>query len=307
MSMATEGKGKTGKGAGVTVADYALNRLAEWGIQRVFGYPGDGINGFLGAFNRAHGKPELIQVRHEEMAAFTACAHAKFSGDVGVCIATSGSGAIHLLNGLCDAKLDHQPVVAIVGQQKRTSLGASYQQEVDLTTLFKDVSEHVTTVSHPAAARHVIDRAVRIALAERSVATIVVPEDVQEDDAMEAPPRSHGSVYSSIGFVAPEVVPPRDQLLHAAELLNAGKKVAMLVGQGAAKAEDEVLQTADLLGAGIAKALLARAHPPDDLPFVTGPIGLLGSKPSHDMVVNCDVLIHDRHQLSLCRVAAERG
>jgi pyruvate dehydrogenase (quinone) len=290
MAVPTIGKGKTGKGPGGEVADYVLNRLKEWGVERIYGYPGDGINGFLGAFDRANGQPELIQARHEEMAAFMATAHAKFTGDFGVCIATSGPGAIHLLNGLYDAKLDHQPVVAIVGQQKQLSVGASYQQEVDLNTLFKDVSAYVTTVTHPAAARHAIDRAVRIALSDRSVSTVIFPEDIQEASAAEAPPRMHGSVYSSIGYIEPEVIPPAQQLDRAADLLNKAKKVAMLVGQGAAKAEDQVIEAAEVLGCGIAKALLARAHPPDDLPYVTGPIGLLGTKPSYDMIMNCDLL-----------------
>lgn len=290
MSMAQEGKGKTGSGPGGKVADYILNRLKEWGIERIFGYPGDGINGFLGALDRAEGHPELIQVRHEEMAAFMASAHAKFTGDVGVCMATSGPGAIHLLNGLYDAKLDHQPVVAIVGQQKQLSVGADYQQEVDLNTLFKDVSAYVTTVMHPAAARQAIDRAIRCALATRSVSTIIVPEDIQETKAMEAPPRAHGSVYTSLGYVEPVITPPPDQLDKAAELLNGAKKVAMLVGQGAAKAEDEVIEVAEVLGCGVAKALLGRAHPPDDLPFVTGPLGLLGTRPSYDMMKDCDLL-----------------
>ncbi|HEU5396189.1 MAG TPA: thiamine pyrophosphate-requiring protein [Verrucomicrobiae bacterium] len=290
MPLPSVGKGRTAKGPGGKVADYILNRLREWGVGRIFGYPGDGINGFLGAFHRAKGKPELIQVRHEEMAAFMATAHAKFAGDVGVCIATSGPGAIHLLNGLYDAKMDHQPVVAIVGQQKQLCIGSDYQQEVDLNTLFKDVSAYVTTVTHPASARHVIDRAMRIALTTRSVSTVIIPEDIQEAKAVEAPPRMHGAVYSSIGYVAPEIRPPEEQLDRAAELLNGAKKVAMLVGQGAAKAEEEVVETAEILGAGIAKALLGRAHPPDDLPFVTGPIGLLGTKPSNSMVMGCDLL-----------------
>ncbi|HEV2134433.1 MAG TPA: thiamine pyrophosphate-requiring protein [Terracidiphilus sp.] len=290
MTLPTVGKGKTGKGPGGEVADYVLNRLKEWGVKTIYGYPGDGINGFLGAFDRANGQPELIQARHEEMAAFMAAAHAKFTGDFGVCIATSGPGAIHLLNGLYDAKLDHQPVVAIVGQQKQLSIGAAYQQEVDLNSLFKDVSSYITTVTHPAAARHAIDRAVRVAMADRSVSTIIFPEDIQEADAAEAPPRMHGAVFSSIGYIEPEIMPPAEQLERAAELLNNAKKVAMLVGQGAAKAEDEVIEVAEVLGCGIAKALLGRAHPPDDLPYVTGPIGLLGSKPSYDMMMNCDLL-----------------
>jgi pyruvate dehydrogenase (quinone) len=284
------GIGKTSPGPGGKVADFTLNRLKEWGIQRIFGYPGDGINGFLGALHRAKGEPELIQARHEEMAAFMACAHAKFTGQIGVCMATSGPGAVHLLNGLYDAKLDHQPVLAIVGQQKEISLGADYQQEIDLDALFKDVSCYVTTVMHPAAARHAIDRAIRCALTTRSPAAIIFPGDIQEADAIPAPPRAHGSVYSSIGFIAPEIIPPAAQLDRAAELLNGATKIAMLVGQGAAKSEDEVLQVADILGCGIAKALLGRAHPPDDVPFITGSIGLLGTKPSYEMMMNCDLL-----------------
>ena len=273
------------------VADYVLARLAAWGIHRIYGYPGDGINGFLGAFDRQEEDPEFIQVRHEEMAAFMACAHAKFTGEPGCCIATSGPGAIHLLNGLYDAKLDHQPVVAVVGQQKRLSMGAHYQQEVDLQTLFKDVSAFCNTCSHPGQARHLVDRAVRTALAERSVATIIVPEDVQEEEAMEAPPRMHGSVFSSIGYSKPRILPSEADLKRAADILNASDRVAVLIGQGAQEAADEVVETAELLGAGVAKALLGRAALPDDLPFVTGPVGLLGSKPSYDMIMGCDCLL----------------
>src|SRR5207244_2147386 len=216
------------------VADYVLNRLTEWGVHRIYGYPGDGINAFLGAFDRADGDPEFIQARHEEMAAFMACGHGKFTGEVGVCIATSGPGAIHLLNGLYDAKLDHVPVVALVGQQKRTSLGAAYQQEVDLQVLFKDVSEFVQVCMEPAQARHLVDRAVRIALDRKGVSTLIFPNDVQEEKAVESPPRVHGSVYSSVGYVRPRVLPQEGQLDHAAEILNAGEKVAILIGQGAA-------------------------------------------------------------------------
>jgi pyruvate dehydrogenase (quinone) len=272
-------------------AQFILNRLTEWGIKRVYGYPGDGINGLLGAFHEVGDKLEFVQTRHEEIAAFAACAHAKLTGEVGVCMSTSGPGAIHLLNGLYDAKLDHQPVVAIVGQQKRMSLGANYQQEVDLNTLFKDVaSEYLMTVMDPTQARHVIDRAVRIAQASRSVTAVIVPEDVQEADYQE-PPRMHGAVYSSIGFSEPEVRPKQEDLMRAAEILNQGQKVAMLIGQGAAEAADEVVQVAELLGAGVAKALNGRAALPDDLPFVTGSIGLLGTKPSNDMIQGCDTLL----------------
>jgi pyruvate dehydrogenase (quinone) len=273
------------------VADFVLERLTQWGVHRIYGYPGDGINGFLGALDRADGDPDFVQVRHEEMAAFMACGHAKFTGEVGVCMATSGPGAIHLLNGLYDAKLDHAPVLAVVGQQKRVSLGADYQQEVDLQTLFGDVSEFVQVCMDAAQARHLIDRALRTALTRRGVATLIFPNDVQEEKAVPAPPREHGSVYSAVGWSKPRLVPDQDDLRRAAEVLNAGRKVAMLIGQGAIEAADEVVETAELLGAGVAKALLGRAALPDDLPFVTGPIGLLGSRPSYDLMTGCDTLL----------------
>jgi pyruvate dehydrogenase (quinone) len=273
------------------VADYVLQRLTEWKVHRIFGYPGDGINGFLGALDRADGDPEFIQVRHEEMAAFMACGHAKFTGEVGVCLATSGPGAIHLLNGLYDAKLDHAPVVALIGQQKRTSLGAWYQQEVDLQVLFKDVSEFVQTCMEPAQARHLIDHAIRTALDRKGVATVIFPNDVQEEKAVPSPPREHGAVYSSVGYSPPRVMPHRGDLEFGAKILNEGKKVAILVGQGALGAADEVVETAELLGAGVAKALLGKAVLPDDLPFVTGSIGLLGTTASYELMSNCDTLL----------------
>src|ERR1051326_1065225 len=246
------------------VADYVLKRLTEWGVHRVYGYPGDGINAFLGAFDRAGGDPEFIQARHEEMAAFMACGHAKFTGEVAGCVATSGPGAIHLLNGLYDAKLDHQPVVAIVGQQKRSSLGAQYQQEVKLEQLFADVSEYCQVVVHPAQARHVIDRAFKTALTRRGVATVIIPEDVQEEAAVPSPPRTHGTVFSSVGWARPRMLPDETELRKAAAVLNEGSKVAILIGKGAADAVEEVVQTAELLGAGVAKALLGRAVLADD-------------------------------------------
>jgi pyruvate dehydrogenase (quinone) len=277
------------------VADFVLKRLREWGVERIYGYPGDGINAFLGALDRAEeqGGPEFIQTRHEEMAAFMACGHGKFAGPdaLGVCMATSGPGAVHLLNGLYDAKLDHVPVLAIVGQQKRTSLGAHYQQEIDLQVLFKDVSEFVEMCTEPAQMRHLIDRAIRIALDSRTVCTIIVPNDVAELDAVESPPREHGSVYSSIGYTRPRVLPQERDIEHAAEILNEGEKVAILIGQGARGAAQEVEQVADLLGAGVAKALLGKDVLPDDLPWVTGSIGLLGTIPSHDMIGDCDTLL----------------
>src|SRR4051795_1955201 len=235
------------RGTSGTVAHFALERLREHGIGRVFGYPGDGINGFLGAFYES--ELEFVQTRHEEMAAFAATAHAKFTGEVGVCMATSGPGAIHLLNGLYDAKLDHQPVVAIVGQQKRLSLGAEYQQEVDLQTLFKDVAhEFVHVCMAPGQVRHLVDRAMRVAAATRSPACIIIPNDVQEAP-YEEPPRAHGSVFSSPGWRPPRVVPTDADLDHAAEVLNAGERVAMLIGAGAIGAEREVAEVAEALGA----------------------------------------------------------
>jgi pyruvate dehydrogenase (quinone) len=274
-----------------SVGEFMLARLRdEWGVRRVYGYPGDGLSGVIGAFQHLGGNPELIQVRHEVIASYAACAHAKFTGEVGVCVATSGPGAVQLLNGLYDAKLDHQPVLAIVGQQKRVSLGADWLQEVDLHTLLQDVGEYVQTCMAPEQARHLIDRAMRTAISARAVAAIIVPVDVQHED-YEEPPRAHGSVFSSAGLPRPHGAPGADQLQSAAEVLNAGRQVAILIGQGAGDAAEEVVKVADLLGAGVAKALNGRAALPDDLPFVTGPIGLLGSKPSSDMMSDCDTLL----------------
>jgi pyruvate dehydrogenase (quinone) len=275
-----------------TVSEFMLHRLHEdWGVQRIYGYPGDGISGIMGAFQELGGKPEFVQVRHEVIASFAACAHAKFTGEVGVCVATSGPGAIQLLNGLYDAKLDHQPVLAIVGQQKRVSLGADWLQEVDLGALFKDVaSEFVHTCMAPEQARHLVDKAMRTAISSRTVACIIVPVDVQHADA-EDPERAHGSVFSSAALSRPRVVPDEAALERAARVLNEGKRPAILIGQGAAGAADEVVQVADVLGAGVAKALNGRAALPDDLPFVTGSIGLLGTKASSDMMGDCDTLL----------------
>jgi pyruvate dehydrogenase (quinone) len=274
-----------------TTSDFLVKRLTEWGVRRVYGYPGDGINGITGALQRADGKIDFVQVRHEEMAAFMACAHAKFTGEVGVCLATSGPGAIHLLNGLYDAKLDHQPVVAIVGQSSRAAMGGSYQQEVDLQSLFKDVAgEYVQTAMVPAQMRHLIDRAIRIARAERTVTCLIIPHDLQDEKAAQ-PAHEHSTIHSGVGFSSPRVIPKDDDLRRAADVLNAGNKVAMLVGAGAMHATDEIIQTAELLGAGVAKALLGKAAVPDDLPFVTGAIGLLGTKPSWDMMADCDTLL----------------
>ncbi len=272
------------------VSDYVIDRIRLWKVKRIFGFPGDGINGFMGALGRAEDKMDFIQVRHEEMAAFMACAHAKYTGETGVCMATSGPGAIHLLNGLYDAKMDHQPVVAIVGQQARSAIGGSYQQEVDLISLFKDVAgDYVHVCNDPQQARHLVDRAFRIAQSQRTVTCIIFPNDVQDLD-YEEPARKHGTVHSSAGYSKPVIVPAAHDLQYAADLLNAGKKVSMLAGAGAKGAEEELMQVAELLGAGVAKALLGKDVLPDDLPYVTGSIGLLGTKPSWDMMMDCDTL-----------------
>lgn len=277
------------------VGDYVVGRLHAWGIRRIYGYPGDGINGILGALERATGTEteiRFVQTRHEELAAFMACAHAKFTGELGVCLATSGPGAIHLLNGLYDAAMDHQPVVAIVGQQARGSLGADYQQEVDLISLFKDVArEYVHMCSSPVQARQLVDRACRIARAERTVTCIIFPNDVQEMPAVESPTRKHGHVYTGIGYADPRVIPQTGGLERAAKILNECERVAMLVGAGALGAENEIFETAEVLGAGVAKALLGKAVLSDELPFVTGAIGLLGTKPSDFIMQNCDALL----------------
>ncbi len=275
----------------MNVSEFVWNRLQEWGLKRVYGYPGDGVGGLDVALEKAQPGMEYVQVRHEEMAAFMASAHAKFTGGVGLCYATSGPGAIHLLNGLYDAKMDNQPVVAIVGQQARTALGANYQQEVDLVSLFKDVaSDYVAIGTVPSQVRHMIDRAVRISQNKRSVTCIILPNDLQLM-AYQDPPLVHGTTHTGVGFPAESKVPEAQGLRAAAKVLNEGKKVAMLVGAGCLEATDEVLAVANKLGAGIAKALLGKAAVPDDLPFVTGGLGLLGTKPSWDLMQDCDTLL----------------
>jgi pyruvate dehydrogenase (quinone) len=274
-----------------TVADVLLARLREWNIEQVFGYPGDGINGLLAAWGRAQDCPQFVQARHEEMAAFEAVGFAKFSGQVGVCVATSGPGAVHLLNGLYDAKLDHVPVVAIVGQTERSAMGASYQQEIDLLSLFKDVcADYVQMCTVPQQLPNLIDRAIRIAISEQAPTCLIFPSDV-----LELPYEPPGHVFkqapSSLGMT--QVTPRADDagVRQAAEILNAGEKVALLVGQGARGCVEELTQLADLLGAGAAKALLGKDVLPDDLPWVTGSIGLLGTVASYNLMMGCDTLL----------------
>jgi pyruvate dehydrogenase (quinone) len=277
--------------ASTTVADFLLERLREWEVEHVFAFPGDGINGVLAAWGRAGNEPKFIQSRHEEMSAFEAVGYAKFTGRVGVCMATSGPGAIHLLNGLYDAKLDHVPVVAIVGQTNRSAMGGSYQQEVDLHTLFKDVaSEYVQVVNVPEQLPGVLDRAIRTALAHRCPTAVIIPADVQELE-YRAPSHAFKMVPSSLGIEWPSISPDDAAIARAAGVLNAGEKVAILVGQGARGASDEVETVAELLGAGVAKALLGKDVLSDELPFVTGSIGLLGTRPSYELMMGCDTLL----------------
>jgi pyruvate dehydrogenase (quinone) len=274
----------------VTVGDFFVQRLYDWGVRRIFGFPGDGINGVLGSLNRFGDRIEFIQARHEEMAAFMASAYAKFTGEVGVCLSTGGPGATHLITGLYDAKMDHVPVLAITGQAPRTARGAHYQQELNLARMFADVADYVQEAEAPAQVRHLVDRAIRIAMARNGVSVLVLPSDLQELP-YEDPPRHHGAVLSGMGYSKPRVVAYEAELERAAEVLNAGKKVAILVGAGALGASAEVKSVADRLGAGAAKALLGKAVLPDDLPWVTGAIGYLGTEPSYDMMTSCDTLL----------------
>ncbi|MGN8159070.1 thiamine pyrophosphate-requiring protein [Salinisphaera sp. SWV1] len=274
-----------------TVGDFIVARLREWGVTRCYGYSGDGINGVMAGLRRAESGPRLIQPRHEELAAFMASAHAKFTGTPGVCISTSGPGAIHLLNGLYDARKDHVPAVAIVGQQSRMSLGTDYQQEIDLISLYKDVaSDYVHMVSDPRQTRHLVDQAMRIAIGRRAVTALIVPADIQ-DAPMAQPPATHGATFSGIGYNPPVTCPAEADLEAAARILDEGERVAILAGAGTKDAVDEVLALADKLGAGVAKAILAKTMIPDDVDCVTGAIGLLGTEPSADMMAGCDTLL----------------
>jgi pyruvate dehydrogenase (quinone) len=272
-----------------TVGDFLVKRLTQWDVKRVYGISGEGINGILAALDRAGNQPEFIQVPHEEMASLAACAEAKYTGNVGVCLGTSGPGSIHLVTGLYDANLDHQPVVAILGQQPRRVLGGRYIQEIDLASVFKDVaSAYIQVMMSPAQLPHVLERAFRIASVERTVTCVIIPADIQEMEAVEELPAAMSSVHPASG--RPRVVPSTNDLERAADVLNAGQKVAMLVGAGALNATDEVIAVAERLGAGVAKALLGKAAVPDDLPFVTGSVGWLGTDASNAMLRECDTL-----------------
>ena len=275
-----------------TVGDYVLRRLRDWGVELVFGYPGDGINGLISAFGEADNQPKFVQSRHEEMSAFQAVGYAKFSGAVGVCMATSGPGAIHLLNGLYDAKLDHVPVVAIVGQTARSAMGGSYQQEIDLQALLKDVaSEYLVEVNVAQQLPNALDRAFRTAQSRRVPTALIIPADLQEQKYV--PPQHAFKQVPSSPPSTPRTVPlpPEDEIARAAELINAGNRVAILAGQGARNATEELMRVADITGAGVAKALLGKDVLSDELPYVTGSIGLLGTRPSYELMRDCDTLL----------------
>jgi len=274
------------------VSDFIVQRLKDWGVERVFGYTGDSINPVMGALDREKESIQFIQVRHEEMAAMMACGHAKVTGQLGVCCASAGPGSIHLLNGLYDAKLDGQPVVALLGQLPRHAMGTDYQQEVDLHSLFKDVaSAYIQVVNDPAQVRQAVDQAVRIALSERTVTALILPHDVQSLPAVKSAPHKHGHTHTGFSVTTPITIPHHRDLQKAANVLNAGKKVAILMGAGAQEAAEEVIQISQLLGAGIAKSLMGLSILPADTPLVTGSIGLLGTKPSWDLMAECDTLL----------------
>ena len=274
-----------------SVGDYILRRLREWGVQQVFAYPGDGINGLLAAFAKAEDRPRFIQARHEEMSALAAVGYAKFSGQVGVCMATSGPGAIHLLNGLYDAKLDGAPVVALVGQQLRSVLGSEYQQEVNLERLFADVAaQYATTVVAPEQVPAAIDQAFRTALATRTPTVVILPHDVQTSPAAE-PSAEHGHVTTAAEYRPPRVVPASDDLDAAASVLGSGTKPVVLLGQGARASADEVVAFAERIGAAVVTSLLGKPYVDESLPFVAGTMGHLGTTASARVMAECDTLL----------------
>src|SRR3954469_19714172 len=275
-----------------TVADLLIRRLIDWGVTTVFAFPGDGINGIFEAWRQNKDELRYIQVRHEEAAAFAACGHAKFTGELGVCMATSGPGGIHLLNGLYDAKCDGQPVLAITGHTFHDLIGTHYQQDVDLDKLFMDVAAYNQRVMGAAHVVNVVDEAIKTALAYRTVAHITIPKDIQDWSASEdARSPANVTAHSSDLYTAVHPVPLAASLRAAADLINRGTKVAILAGRGCLRARDELLQLSEVTGAPIVKALLGKAAVPDRHPNTTGGIGLLGTAPSQDTLQECDTLI----------------
>jgi pyruvate dehydrogenase (quinone) len=276
-----------------TVSEFVIRRMQEWGVTRVYGYPGDGIgelDGALGKTDRDGTGLEYIRPTHEEMAAFMATAHAKFTGEIGVCIATSSPGAFHLINGLYDAKSDNVPVVAVVGQQGLASIGTFTQQEDNLERVFADVACYVQTITTPEQAQAVIDTAFRTALARLQPAVIVLPHDVQAMDAGKLG-AEHWVSRSSAVAASTRITPPEDELRRAAAVINAGERVTFLVGAGAKGATDEVLAAAERVGAGIVTALRGKEVVPSDVPYHTQQVGLLGSLPSLHQINGCDTIV----------------
>ncbi|HEY7154454.1 MAG TPA: thiamine pyrophosphate-dependent enzyme [Gemmataceae bacterium] len=272
-----------------TVADLLLDRLVDWGVKVIFGLPGDGINGLFEGLRTHQDKLKFVQVRHEEAAAFAACGYAKYTGSLGVCMATSGPGGIHLLNGLYDAKYDGQPVLAITGHTFHDLIGTHFQQDVDLDKVFMDVSEYNERIMGATHVHNVVDAAIRTALTRRGVSHITIPKDIQEWTTDEAPRSSMNIAHHSGDAFAPaNPLPSRELLQSAADVLNAGKKVAILVGRGALLARDQVTQLAERLAAPVANAMLGKAVLPDDSPYATGGMGLLGTAPSQDAMMGCD-------------------
>lgn len=275
-----------------TVADRVVERLIGWGVDTVFGLPGDGVNGLFESLRTHKNEIRFIQVRHEEAAAFAACGYAKFSGRLGVCVATSGPGGIHLLNGLYDAKFDGQPVLAITGHTFHDLIGTHYQQDVDLDKLFADVAAYNERVMGPAHVNSVVDEAIKTALARRTVAHLTIPKDIQDwtDADVE---HSTGNVlgHSSDIFAASHPQPSTALIQQAAAIINEGSKVAILAGRGCLGARNEILDLAERVGGPIIKALLGKAVVPDDSPYTTGGVGLLGTGPSQDALEECDTLI----------------
>ena len=272
-----------------TAADALIEAIHEWGVDVVFGLPGDGINGIMEALRKRQEQIRFIQARHEEAAAFMACAYAKYTGKLGVCLATSGPGGIHLLNGLYDAKLDGQPVLAITGHHYHDLIDTYAQQDIDLDRVFMDVSVYNTRIMGPAHVEQVVHLACRAALSDRGVSHINFPVDLQEQEVKEHSKRNIPGHTSKV-FAARAGLPEEKDLHAAAEVLNAGKKIAILAGQGAIAATDELEELAGTLAAPIIKPLLGKAAVPDDSPFTTGGIGLLGTRPSQEAIEQCDTL-----------------
>ena len=275
----------------MNASDVLVERLIAWGVDTIFGLPGDGINGVMEALRKAQDKIRFIHVRHEESAAFMACAYAKFTGRLGVCLATSGPGGIHLLNGLYDAKLDQQPVLAITGMQFNDVMGTFSQQDVELDKLFMDVACYNNRVMSAAHMEPTADLAIRSAIEKRQVAHITIPIDIQQQDIKKTRSERNVKGHTNAHRAMSGNVPQTSELKAAADIINRGKRIAILAGAGALHCGDEVTALAELLGAPIVKPLLGKGVVPDDSPYTTGGIGLLGTAPSEEVMEDCDTLV----------------